>query len=150
MRIVLTADHAGVDLKNELAAWLTEQGHEILDLGTDSQQSVDYPRYGAMLAEALADGRAERGITVCGSGIGVAIAANRNPACRCAQVAEPLSAAMARQHNDANAIAIGARMIGPEMAKACVAAFLSSDFLGGRHQRRVDQLANPSEQRETA
>ena len=150
MRIVLTADHAGVDLKNELAAWLAEQGHDILDLGTDSQQSVDYPRYGAMLAEALADGRAERGITVCGSGIGVAIAANRNPACRCAQVAEPLSAAMARQHNDANAIAIGARMIGPEMAKACVAAFLSSDFLGGRHQRRVDQLANPSEQRETA
>jgi ribose 5-phosphate isomerase B len=150
MRIVLTADHAGVDLKDELAGWLAEQGHDILDLGTNSHESVDYPRYGAMLAEALADGRAERGITVCGSGIGVAIAANRNPACRCAQVAEPLSAALAREHNDANAIAIGARLIGIEMAKACVTAFLSSDFLGGRHERRVEQLAHPSSQRETA
>ena len=149
MRIVLTADHAGVDLKDELAAWLREQGHDILDLGTNSRESVDYPRYGAMLAEALADGRADRGITVCGSGIGVAIAANRNPACRCAQVAEPVSATLARKHNDANAIALGARLIGPEMARACVAAFLATEFEGGRHQRRVDQLANPSE-RETA
>ena len=150
MRIVLTADHAGVDLKDELAGWLAEQGHDILDLGTHGHQSVDYPRFGAMMAEALADGRAERGITVCGSGIGVAIAANRNPACRCAQVAEPLSATLARQHNDANAIAIGARLIGPEMARACVTAFLSSDFLGGRHERRVEQLADPSSQRENA
>jgi len=146
MRIALSADHAGYLLKDELASWLVEQGHEIEDLGTNGPESVDYPRYGAMLAEALADGRADRGITVCGSGIGVAIAANRNPACRCAQVAEPLSASLARQHNDANAIAIGARLIGIEMAKACVTAFLTSDFLGGRHQRRVDQLANPSEQ----
>src|SRR6478752_10394500 len=142
MRIVLTADHAGVDLKDLLAAWLAEQGHNILDLGTNSHESVDYPRFGALMAEALADGRAERGITVCGSGIGVAIAANRNPACRCAQVAEPLSATLARWHNDANAIAIGARLIGPEMAKACVAAFLSTEFEGGRHQRRVDQLSH--------
>jgi ribose 5-phosphate isomerase B len=150
MRIVLTADHAGVDLKDELSAWLTEQGHDVLDLGTQGHESVDYPRFGAILAEALADGRAERGITVCGSAIGVAIAANRNPACRCAQVAEPLSATLARQHNDCNAIALGARLIGPEMARACVAAFLSSEFLGGRHQRRVDQLANPSPTRENA
>lgn len=146
MRIVLTADHAGVDLKDELAAWLGEQGHDILDLGTFSHESVDYPRYGAMLAEALADGRAERGITVCGSGIGIAIAANRNPACRCAQVAEPLSASLARRHNDCNAIAIGARLIGVEMAKAIVDAFLGGEFEGGRHQRRVDQLAHPSVQ----
>lgn len=142
MRIVLTADHAGVDLKDEIGAWLGEQGHEVLDLGTNSHESVDYPRYGAMLAEALADGRAERGISVCGSGIGVAIAANRNPACRCAQVAEPLSATLARRHNDANAIALGARLIGPEMAKACVTAFLNTDFEGGRHQRRVEQLSH--------
>lgn len=148
MRIVLTADHAGVDLKDELAAWLSEQGHDILDLGTHGHESVDYPRFGAMLAEALADGRAERGITICGSGIGVAIAANRNAACRCAQVAEPLSAQLARQHNDANAIAMGARLIGIEMAKACVSAFLSTDFLGGRHERRVEQLSAPSTQRE--
>ena len=146
MRIVMTADHAGVDLKDVLAAWLQEAGHEILDLGTNSHESVDYPHYGALLAEALADGRAERGITVCGSGIGVAIAANRNPACRCAQVAEPLSATLARQHNDANAIALGARLIGEEMAKACVTAFLDNDFLGGRHQRRVDQLSHLSQE----
>ena len=141
MRIALTADHAGVDLKDELAAWLSEQGHDVLDLGTHTHESVDYPRYGVILAEALADGRAERGITVCGSGIGVAIAANRNPACRCAQVAEPLSATLSRKHNDANAIALGARLIGSEMAKACVAAFLATEFAGGRHQRRVDQLS---------
>jgi ribose 5-phosphate isomerase B len=150
MRIVLTADHAGVDLKDMLAAWLGEQGHDILDLGTHDHKSVDYPRYGALLAEALADGRAERGITVCGSGIGVAIAANRNSACRCAQVDEPFSATLARQHNDANAIALGARLIGVEMAKACVTAFLSTDFLGGRHRHRVEQLADPSSQREDA
>ena len=142
MRIVLTADHAGVDLKDELAGWLAEQGHDILDLGTNSHESVDYPRFGALLAEALADGRAERGITVCGSGIGVAIAANRNPACRCAQVDEPLSAELGRRHNDANAIALGARLIGSEMAKACVSAFLSTDFEGGRHQRRDAQLSH--------
>ena len=146
MRIALSADHAGYELKDLLADWLRADGHDVIDLGTNGPESVDYPRYGAMLAEAIADGRAERGITVCGSGIGVAIAANRNPACRCAQVAEPLSASLARQHNDANAIALGARLIGIEMAKACVTAFLTSDFLGGRHQRRVDQLANPSEQ----
>ena len=146
MRIALSADHAGLELKDVLADWLRREGHEVIDLGTNGRESVDYPRFGALLADAIADGRAERGITVCGSGIGVAIAANRNPACRCAQVAEPLSASLARQHNDCNAIALGARLIGPEMAKACVTAFLTSDFLGGRHQRRVDQLTNPSEQ----
>ena len=140
MRIALSADHAGYELKDLLAAWLREAGHEVIDLGTNSTESVDYPRFGASLAEALADGRAERGITICGSGIGVAIAANRNPACRCAQIAEPLSATLARTHNDANAIALGARLIGLDMAKACVTAFLSTEFEGGRHQHRVDQL----------
>ena len=143
MRIALSADHAGYELKDLLAAWLAEAGHEIIDLGTNSPESVDYPRYGAALAEALADGRADRGITVCGSGIGVTIAANRNPACRCAQVAEPLSATLARQHNDCNAIALGARLIGVDMAKACVTAFLTTDFLGGRHERRVEMLNHP-------
>ena len=140
LKIALSADHAGFELKDLLVAWLGEAGHEIIDLGTNSAESVDYPRYGASLAEAIADGRAERGIAICGSGIGIAIAANRNPACRCAQIAEPLSARLARTHNDANAIALGARLIGIDMAKACVTAFLTTDFEGGRHQHRVDQL----------
>ena len=141
MRIAIASDHAAVSLKRTLVAWLGEQGHEALDLGTDGDASVDYPDYGFAIADALASGRAERGIALCGSGIGIAIAANRNPACRCAQVAEPVSARFARTHNDANAIAMGARMIGEEMAKACVAAFLSAEFEGGRHQHRVDKLS---------
>ncbi len=143
MRIALAADHAGYVLKDLLAAWLAETGHEIIDLGTNSADSVDYPDFGARLGRAVASGDADRGIAVCGSGIGIAIAANRNPGCRCAQVNEPLSATLARTHNDANAIALGARLIGPDMAKACVTAFLATDFEGGRHQRRVD-LLNPA------
>ncbi|MEO5809712.1 MAG: ribose 5-phosphate isomerase B [Sphingomicrobium sp.] len=145
MRIALSADHAGYQLKDLLADWLREEGHDILDLGTNGPESVDYPEFGARLARAVVDGEAERGITVCGSGIGIAIAANRNPGCRCAQVAEPVSASLARSHNDANAIALGARLIGIDMAKACVTAFLTTDFAGGRHQRRVDQLTHLNE-----
>ena len=145
MRIALSADHAGVDLKDVLAAWLREAGHEVLDLGTNGPESVDYPDFGARLGRAVASGDAERGITICGSGIGIAIAANRNPGCRCAQVNEPLSASLARTHNDANAIALGARLIGVDMAKACVTAFLTTEFEGGRHQRRVDMLSRETE-----
>ena len=141
MRIALAADHAGFVLKDELAAWLREQGHEVSDLGTNAADSVDYPEFGARLADAIATGRAERGIAVCGSGIGISIAINREPKCRCARVDDPLSAGLAREHNDANVIALGARLIGSDMAKACTAAFLGTDFAGGRHQRRVDQLS---------
>ena len=142
MRIALAADHAGFALKDELAAWLREQAHEVTDLGTNSSESVDYPEFGARLANAVASGDAERGIAVCGSGIGISIAINRNPGCRCARVDDPLSARLAREHNDANVIALGARLVGSDMAKACVAAFLGTDFAGGRHQRRVDQLSS--------
>ncbi|WP_343528693.1 ribose 5-phosphate isomerase B [Sphingomonas sp.] len=146
MRIAIASDHAAVSLKTVLAEWLRGEGHEVLDLGTDGTASVDYPDFGRAVAEALADGRAERGVALCGSGIGISIAANRNPACRCALVSEPLSATLARQHNDANAIAMGARVIGEEMAKACLQAFLSTPFEGGRHQRRVDMLsASPAQ-----
>lgn len=130
-------------LKTVIADWARGAGHDVLDLGAHDEESVDYPDYGFRLAQALADGRADRGVALCGSGIGIAIAANRNPACRCAQVAEPLSARLARTHNDANAIALGARLIGETMAIACVEAFLSADFQGGRHQRRVDMLSRP-------
>lgn len=141
MRIAFASDHAAVALKATLAAHVRGLGHEVLDLGTNGDASVDYPDYGYALAEALADGRAERGIALCGSGIGIAIAANRHSACRCAQVSEPLSATLARTHNDANAIAIGARLIGETMAIAILDAFLTTEFEGGRHQHRVDKLS---------
>jgi ribose 5-phosphate isomerase B len=141
MRIALAADHAGYALKDELVAWLRKQGHDVSDLGTNGPDSVDYPEFGAKLARAIASGEAERGIAVCGSGIGIAIAVNRDPKCRCAHVSEPLSAELARTPNDANVLALGARLTGSDMARACVAAFLDSSFAGGRHQRRVDQLS---------
>jgi ribose 5-phosphate isomerase B len=143
MRIALASDHAGFALKDDLAAWLREAGHEIMDLGTNTADSVDYPRFGSLLADTIAHGEAERGIVVCGSGIGISIAVNRNPACRCALVSEPLSAALAREHNDANVLSLGARLTGIDLAKACVTAFLSTDFAGGRHQARVDLLTPP-------
>ncbi|MCL6730696.1 ribose 5-phosphate isomerase B [Sphingomonas hankyongi] len=142
MRIAVAADHAGYKLKDEVAAWLRELGHDVDDLGTNGPESVDYPEYGGRLAKAVGSGEAERGIVICGSGIGISIAVNREPNCRCARVDEPLSAALAREHNDANVLALGARLIGPDMAKACVLAFLGTEFAGGRHQRRVDQLSN--------
>lgn len=143
MRIVLAADHAGYELKNELATMLREAGHDVADLGTHGPESVDYPRYGSDLAAELAGGRADRGIAVCGSGVGISIAVNRNPMCRCARVDDPLSARLAREHNDANVLALGARLIGGDMARACVVAFLDADFAGGRHERRVDMLSAP-------
>ena len=141
MRIALAADHAGYVLKDELARWLSDQGHEIEDLGTNGPESVDYPEFGSRLARVVGSGGAERGIVVCGSGIGISIAVNRDPRCRCARVDEPLAAALAREHNDANVLALGARLIGSDMAKACVSAFLGTEFAGGRHQRRIDQLS---------
>jgi len=142
MRIALAADHAGYLLKDELVRWLQELGHEVSDLGTNGPESVDYPEYGARVANAVSTGQAERGIAVCGSGIGISIAVNRNPKCRCARVDDPLSAQLSREHNDSNVLAFGGRLIGSDMAKACVQAFLDTGFAGGRHQRRVDQLSH--------
>jgi ribose 5-phosphate isomerase B len=146
----MASDHAAFDMKAMLAAYLRDAGHEVLDLGPPDTTSVDYPDYGYRLASAIADGEAERGVALCGSGIGISIAVNRNPACRCALVSEPLSASLARDHNDANVIALGARMIGVEMAKACLDAFLSTDFGGDRHARRVAKLSNPEFSKEPA
>ena len=144
MRIAIASAHAAIDMKAALREWLIEEGHEVADLGPDSHDSVDYPDFGYKLAAVVAEGTAERGIALCGSGIGISIAANRNPGARCALVSEPLSAQLAREHNDANVIALGARLIGIAQATACVAAFIGTDFGGGRHQRRVDKLSNPS------
>lgn len=149
MRIAIASDHAATDLKTQLRDWLIEEGHEVADLGPEPGESVDYPDYGYKLAAVVADGTAERGIALCGSGIGISISVNRNADCRCALVSEPLSAALAREHNDANCIAIGARLTGIEMAKACVTAFIQTEFADsqpggtGRHQRRVDKLSDP-------
>ncbi|MXP09263.1 ribose 5-phosphate isomerase B [Pseudoblastomonas halimionae] len=143
MRIAIASDHAAIEMKAALREWLIEEGHEVADLGPDSHDSVDYPDFGYKLASVIADGTAERGIALCGSGIGISMSVNRNPQVRCALVSEPLSASLARQHNDANCLAIGARLTGLDMAKACVTAFLTTEFEGGRHQRRVDKLADP-------
>jgi ribose 5-phosphate isomerase B len=141
MRIAIASDHAAVDLKAELRDYLTGLGHDVADLGPANADRVDYPDYGYKLAQAVASGQAERAVALCGSGIGISIAVNRHPALRCALVTEPLSAALAREHNDANAIAMGARLTGPDMAKACLDAFLSTDFAGGRHAGRVEKLS---------
>ena len=148
MRIAIASDHAATDLKAELAEWLIDVGHEVADLGPDAGESVDYPDYGYKLADVIADGTVERGIALCGSGIGISISVNRHPQVRCALVSEPLSAALAREHNDANCIALGARLTGIEMAKSCVATFLETEFAdandpNGRHQRRVAKLGTP-------
>ncbi len=144
MRIAFAADHAALELKAALVAHARAAGHDVEDLGPHGPGSVDYPDYGYRLARVVAAGGADRGVALCGSGIGIAIAANRNPACRCALVSEPLSARLARSHNDANVLAMGARLIGPEMAIACLDAFLTTDFLGERHARRVAMLAHPA------
>ena len=141
MRIAIASDHAAFALKQVLVPWLQDQGHAVDDLGTHGTASVDYPDFGHAVGTAVASGAAERGIALCGSGIGISIAANRIPGCRCALVSEPLSATLARQHNDANTIALGARLIGEEMARACITAFLSTDFEGGRHAARVAKLS---------
>ena len=150
MRIAIASDHAAVDLKAELREYLIEQGHEVADLGPATTDRVDYPDFGYRLASVIADGTAEFGVALCGSGIGISIAANRNPAVRCARVSDPLSAALAREHNDANCIAMGARLIGPDMAKAGLDAFLDTGFAGGRHSGRVEKLSHPRISEETA
>lgn len=144
MRIAIASDHAAVDLKAELREYLIALGHEVADLGPESADRVDYPDYGYKLAAVVSDGTVERGVALCGSGIGISIAINREPKCRCALVSEPLSAVLAREHNDANVIAIGARLTGIDMAKACIDAFLTTDFGNGRHTARVAKLSNPS------
>ncbi|WP_108809758.1 ribose 5-phosphate isomerase B [Sphingorhabdus sp. Alg231-15] len=144
MRIAIASDHAAIDMKAALVEWLTEAGHEVADLGPMTTDSVDYPDFGYKLAEAVASGSAERGVALCGSGIGISMAVNRNPACRCALVSEGLSAKLSREHNDANVIAMGARLVGIEIAKDCLNNFLNTEFGGDRHQRRVDKLSAPT------
>jgi ribose 5-phosphate isomerase B len=148
--IAIASDHAAIELKAALVAWLRETGHEVTDLGPVTADSVDYPDYGYTLAAFVASGQADKGVALCGSGIGISIAVNRNPGCRCALVSDGLSARLSREHNDANVIAMGARLIGIDTAKDCLAAFLATPFGGGRHARRVDKLSHPQNVKEPA
>ncbi|MBQ7290996.1 MAG: ribose 5-phosphate isomerase B [Clostridia bacterium] len=138
--IALGADHAGYEYKNNLIAYLTENGYECIDCGTNSPESVDYPVHASKVCELVRGGKAEFGILVCGTGIGMSIAANKHRGIRAALCNEPESTAMTRHHNNSNVLCLGARMISYEKALELTKVFLSTEFDGGRHQRRVDML----------
>jgi ribose 5-phosphate isomerase B len=139
--IAVASDHAGFDLKETLKRDLQEAGYAVLDLGTNSTASVDYPDFGKAMGEAIASGKAERGVLVCGSGIGISIAANRNPQVRAVLAHDATSARLAREHNDANVVAFGQRITGIEVAREALKVFLATKFEGGRHAGRVAKLS---------
>lgn len=141
--VAIGSDHAGTALKQILIEDLHEAGFNVLDMGTCGSESVDYPDFGYAVANAVAGGEAQLGVVVCGSGIGISIAANRNPAIRAALCTNGLMARLARQHNDANVLALGERLTGTDMARDILKEFLATPFDGGRHQRRIDKLSNP-------
>ena len=140
MKIAIGCDHGGYLLKQDILIWMEENDIEYEDLGCFSTESVDYPIYGEKVARAVASGEYDRGIVICTTGIGISIAANKVKGIRCAHCADPLSAEMTRRHNDANVLALGAGIVGPNLAKRMVEVFLNTEFEGGRHARRVAQL----------
>lgn len=142
--IAIASDHGAFALKEHLISYLEGKGLTVLDLGTKTQDSVDYPEYGYAMAEAIKDGKATRGILMCGSGIGISIAANRFTHIRAALVSDVTCARLAREHNDANVLCLGGRMVGPDLAEECIDAFLDTTYAGEeRHVRRIDMLTNP-------
>ena len=143
MRIAMGADHGGVTLKDELARRLRSAGHDVIDLGTNNTDSVDYPDFGRAVAHEVAAERAERGILVCGTGQGMAMTANKVPGIRAGVVSDAFSARMIVEHNNAQILALGARVVGPSLAEVIVDAFLAAEFEGGRHERRVAKIAIP-------
>lgn len=140
MRIAIGNDHVGVELKRHLVQYLEAQGHEVVNFGTDDTASNHYPIFAEKVSRAVLSGEFDKGILICGTGLGISISANKIKGIRCAVCSEPVSAELARQHNDANVVAMGARMIGPVMAEKIVDVFLNTAFLGGRHQLRVDMM----------
>lgn len=139
--IAIASDHAGPSLKEAFKAELEKRGFTVLDLGTHGDESVDYPDFGKAVGEAVASGQADRGVVICGTGIGISIAANRIPGVRAAVVHDVTSAKLAREHNDANVMALGVRVVGPEVALDCLDAFFTTEFSGGeRHVRRIGKL----------
>ena len=140
MKISIASDHGAYELKERLKAHMAEQGHEVLDQGTYGPESCDYPDFGRAAARLVSDGTCDRGVVLCTTGIGMSMVANKVEGVRCALCHEPLSAEMTRRHNDANVLAMGAGMVGPELARRILDVFLTTPFDGGRHQRRVDKM----------
>ena len=140
--IALGADHAGFQLKEAIKGWLIEHGYQVVDHGTHSAESVDYPDYAAQVAEAVADHKVERGVLVCGTGIGMTIAANKVPGVRAALCSDIYTARMSREHNDANVLTLGGRLMGPDMAVDILKMWLETDFAGDRHRRRIGKIAD--------
>ena len=140
MKIAIGNDHAAPNMKFQLMEYLQKQGHEVVNFGTDSSESCDYPVYGEKVARAVASGECDLGILICGTGIGISLAANKVKGIRAAVCSEPYSARLTRQHNNANIIAFGARVVGQAMAEMIVDEFLNAEYEGGRHQRRVDMI----------
>ena len=142
-KVAIACDHGGLEMKVALIDVLAKDGYDVLDMGTNKTESVDYPDYAYELSRALIEGKAFRGVLICGSGIGISIAANRFPQIRAALIHDALGAKLCREHNNANVIAFGGRVLGIETACDCLHIFLNTDFEGGRHKRRVAKLLNP-------
>ena len=140
MKIAIGNDHVAVEMKQEITAYLQSLGHEVINVGTDSAERCDYPVFGEKVAREVAEGRAERGITICGTGVGISLAANRVKGIRAVVCSEPYSAALSRQHNNTNVLSFGARVVGIELAKLIVKSWLDAEFEGGRHAARVQML----------
>lgn len=141
MKIAIGNDHAAVEMKNLIKEYLEEKGYEVINFGTDTLDSVDYPLYGEKVGNAVVSGEADLGIAICGTGVGISIACNKVNGVRAVCCSEPYSAKLSRIHNNSNVLCFGARVIGPELAKMIVDEWLGAEFLGGRHQRRVDIIA---------
>ena len=145
MRVAVASDHAGLPLKRPIVGWLTDLGHEPVDMGTHDTTPVDYPDVIAPAAEAVARGEADRAIVLGGSGTGEAIVANKVRGIRCVEAADPVTARLGREHNDANVLSMGSRIVGMEIARACVEAFMAGEFEGGRHVARIEKIARLEE-----
>ncbi len=148
MKIGIGNDHAAVEMKNDVAAYLKEKGYEVVNYGTDSHDSCSYPEYGEKVGRAVAGGEVDLGILICGTGVGISLAANKVKGVRAVVCSEPYSAKLSRQHNDTNVLAFGARVIGIEMAKMIIDEWLNAEFMGGRHQTRVDMIMAIEEKQE--
>lgn len=140
MKIAVGNDHTAIEMKNEIKKFLEEKGYEVINLGTDSTESCDYPVYGEKVAMAVTSGKADLGIAICGTGVGISLACNKVNGIRCCVCSEPYTARLSRTHNDSNVLAFGARVVGTEMAKMITEEWLNASYEGGRHQRRVDQV----------